>query len=111
MKATLRDIRQCSRLASSLKIYIHVVVTMCNCLCVKKNRVILYSLCSPIGRSKKRRRKQVSSEEESEESEEEEEEGSGEEMWVEKKLKKDKDDAFVGPVPDLKVQGQVGKKE
>ena len=63
----------------------------------------------PIGRSKKRRRRHVSSEEESEESEEEEEEG--EEMWVEKKLKRDKDDAFVGPVPDLKVQGQVGKKE
>ena len=61
-------------------------------------------------RSKKRRRKQVSSEEESDESGESEGE-DGEEMWVEKKQKRDKDDAFVGPVPDLKVQGSVAKKE
>jgi hypothetical protein len=66
---------------------------------------------------KRRRRKERSPEEESEDSEDsegsggEEEEGSGEEMWVEKKLKRDKDDAFVGPVPDLKVQGSVAKKE
>lgn len=68
---------------------------------------------------KRRRRKERSPEEESEDSEgsgeeEEEEEGeggSGEEMWVEKKLKRNKDDAFVGPVPDLKVQAAVAKKE
>ena len=60
---------------------------------------------------KRRRRKETSSEEESEEESDGGEEGSGEEMWVEKKLKRDKDDAFVGPVPDLKVQGSVAKKE
>lgn len=65
-----------------------------------------------LNRSKRRRRKAVSSEEESEESEGEESGGEdGEEVWVEKKLKRDKDDAFVGPVPDLKVQGSVAKKE
>lgn len=58
----------------------------------------------------------MSSEEESEEEESEggEESGGGEdgeEVWVEKRIKRDKDDAFVGPVPDLKVQAQVGKKE
>ena len=53
----------------------------------------------------------MSSDEESEESGESEGE-DGEEMWVEKKQKRDKDDnAFVGPVPDLKVQGSVAKKE
>ena len=68
-------------------------------------------------RSKKwRRRKERSPEEESEDSDGGEgsggeEEGSREEMWVEKKLKRDKDDAFVGPVPDLKVQASVAKKE
>ena len=75
--------------------------------------VSLYSSRS----KKRRRRKERSPEEESEDSdggegeEEEEEEGSGEEMWVEKKLKRDKDAAFVGPVPDLKVQASVAKKE
>lgn len=64
-------------------------------------------------RSKKRRRKPVSSDDESEEESENEGSGEedGEEVWVEKKLKRDKDDAFVGPVPDLKVQASVAKKE
>ena len=56
----------------------------------------------------------MSPEEESEGSDEEEGsggEGSGEEMWVEKKLKRGKDDTFVGPVPDLKVNASVAKKE
>ena len=59
-------------------------------------------------RSKKQRRKHDSSEDESEDEESGED---GEEVWVEKKRKRDKDDAFVGPVPDLKVQAAVAKKE
>ncbi len=31
--------------------------------------------------------------------------------WVEKRLPKDGDDAFVGPVPEIKVQATTSKKE
>ena len=76
----------------------------------------MYHCFNCSSRSKKRKRRKERSPEEEEESDGDEgsggeEEGSGEEMWVEKKLKRDKDDAFVGPVPDLKVQASVAKKE
>ena len=48
----------------------------------------------------------------SSEEEEEEEEGEGEEgVWVERAVKRDGEDAFVGPVPEIKVQATVTKKE
>ena len=34
-----------------------------------------------------------------------------EEEWVEKQLPKDGDDAFVGPVPEIKVHAAAAKKE
>ncbi len=60
------------------------------------------------------RRKERSSESHSaDEEEEEEEEGEGEEagVWVEKAVKRDGETAFVGPVPEIKVQATVTKKE
>ena len=55
-------------------------------------------------RSKKRRKRvQDSSESESE--------GGEEGVWVEKKIKRDNEDAFVGPVPEIRVQANVNKKE
>jgi len=32
-------------------------------------------------------------------------------VWVEKKIKRDNEDAFVGPVPEIRVQANVNKKE
>jgi hypothetical protein len=44
--------------------------------------------------------------------EEEEEDDEGEEgVWVEKTIRRDGDTAFVGPVPEIKVQATVTKKE
>ena len=55
-------------------------------------------------RSKKRRKRvQDSSDSESE--------GGEEGVWVEKKIKRDNEDAFVGPVPEIRVQANVNKKE
>ena len=55
-------------------------------------------------RSKKRRKRvQDSSDSESE--------GGEERVWVEKKIKRDNEDAFVGPVPEIRVQANVNKKE
>ena len=55
-------------------------------------------------RSKKhRKRVQDSSDSESE--------GGEEGVWVEKKIKRDNEDAFVGPVPEIRVQANVNKKE
>lgn len=31
--------------------------------------------------------------------------------WVEKKIRRDGDDTFVGPVPEIKVQATAAKKE
>lgn len=31
--------------------------------------------------------------------------------WVEKRIRRDGDDAFVGPVPEIKVQATAAKKE
>lgn len=42
---------------------------------------------------------------------EEEEEEEGEGVWVEKAIRRDGEDAFVGPVPEIKVQATVSKKE
>lgn len=57
------------------------------------------------------RRRERSSEsgsaEEERDGEEEEEEG----VWVEKTVQRDGDTAFVGPVPEIKVQATVTKKE
>ena len=47
----------------------------------------------------------------SESSPEEEEEEEGEGVWVEKAIKQDGDAVFVGPVPEVKVQATVNKKE
>ena len=47
-------------------------------------------------------------------SSEEEDEGEGEEeegVWVEKAVRRDGEDAFVGPVPEIRVQATVNKKE
>ena len=76
------------------------LVGVCSSVCL---------LCSTIGvyhlpRSKKRRKKvQSSSDSESE--------GGEEGVWVEKKIKRDTEDAFVGPVPEIRVQANVNKKE
>ena len=40
-----------------------------------------------------------------------ESEGGEEGVWVEKKIKRDTEDAFVGPVPEIRVQANVNKKE
>ena len=32
-------------------------------------------------------------------------------VWVEKSVRRDGEDAFVGPVPEIKVQATVTKKE
>lgn len=58
-------------------------------------------------RSRKHRKKVESSSESESEGVEEEEEG----VWVEKRIKRDANDAFVGPVPEIKVQTSVNKKE
>ena len=34
-----------------------------------------------------------------------------EELWVEKAAKRDADNVFVGPVPEIRVQATVTKKE
>ncbi len=60
-------------------------------------------LCD-ITRSCNRKRKKSSSESGSED---EDEEGA----WVEKTVKQDGQDVFVGPVPEIKVQATVTKKE
>ncbi len=57
----------------------------------------------------RRRRKSSSESEGEEEGEEEEDEEEG--AWVEKAVKQDIQDAFVGPVPEIKVQATVNKKE
>jgi len=45
------------------------------------------------------------------ESEESTNESGDEGEWVEKRLPKDGDDAFVGPVPEIKVQATAKKNE
>jgi len=54
-------------------------------------------------------RKEVDAEVNEEVNEEEDEDEDG--MWVEKVAKRDGDNAFVGPVPEIKVQATVTKKE
>lgn len=39
------------------------------------------------------------------------ESGDDEGQWVEKRLPKDGEDAFVGPVPEIKVQATTSKQE
>lgn len=68
--------------------------------------ILTYSSALLFSRSKKHRKK-VESSSESESEGGEEEEG----VWVEKKIKRDANDAFVGPVPEIKVQTSVNKKE
>ena len=46
-----------------------------------------------------------------ESSEESTNENGDEDEWVEKQLPKDGDDAFVGPVPEIKVHAATAKKE
>lgn len=59
-------------------------------------------------KSKKRRKKpETSSDSESESGSDEGEPGEG--IWVEKKVKGDASEAFVGPVPEIKVQALPGK--
>lgn len=53
------------------------------------------------------RRREKSSESGSMEEVEDEKEG----VWVEKTVQRDVDTAFVGPVPEIKVQATVTKKE
>ena len=57
-------------------------------------------------RGKKRRRRDSSPD-----SSEEEEEEEGEVMWVEKRQRKEGDEAFVGPVPELTAQAVGSKME
>ena len=64
---------------------------------------------SPSHRSKKRRKPETSSDSESESGSDEGEAGEG--IWVEKKVKGDASEAFVGPVPEIKVQALPGKLE
>ena len=55
------------------------------------------------------RRKVSSSSASSEEDVGDDDDGEG--VWVEKTIKHDRQDAFVGPVPEIKVQASVTKKE
>lgn len=56
--------------------------------------------------SRHKRQKRVESSEESIN-----ESGDEEEEWVERRLPKDGDDGFIGPVPEIKVQATATKKE
>lgn len=38
-------------------------------------------------------------------------ESGGEGEWVERKVRRDGEDVFVGPVPEIKVQASAAKKE
>ena len=64
---------------------------------MSNNRIIYtVALCR-----KKKRRKEVTPSSSSSESEGRED---GEEVWVEKKVKAEGEDIFVGPVPEIKAQ-------
>lgn len=62
-------------------------------------------------KGKHKHKKQKEKTPESSSADEEEEEGEEEGVWVEKAIKRDGDTAFVGPVPEIKVQATVTKKD
>ena len=89
-----------------------IVTAMGNVVCSCKHYFQLSLPPSLPPRSRKRKKKAVTpSDSESEsESDDDGDSGAGEGVWVEKKAKGDTSEAFVGPVPEIRVQA-LGKLE